>query len=415
MYGPSIGWYFVLIDYATGGLDFPPVQVGDQTTGLTTPFGIYEWESNIYIINGDGAISGISTTYPYTLTPVQDIGTNVNGASQLYNCLDINLTPVPSAITIAGSFGLSDNPYDISSENVTSRYYSYSQDGTEILNSNYTKFGNLSFSANSANTNTKIVVDYNNSKMYFGALDNQFIDVYDLIGESTSQIDLSSYNASAWDMTLDANNGVLSIVNGGQSPSGKLIFISTSTDTVFGEFTGTSGGYRGAIANDSAGFVATVSSNEDLIRIYNSTVPLSGITIPISANTGGYRSIIFNEINGYYYVLNFGKSLEWVDPSLGSIDSVSLSGYSGSNINSSMVYHSSNDRIYILNVKSNGNYGIITFDCPTNTIINFTDSLLTGGGTGAYEGKIYLDIITSPDELLIWTKTNKTVNRLNIP
>jgi hypothetical protein len=413
MYGPSSGRYFVQIDYATGGLDFPPVQVGDATTGLTTPFGIYEWNSNIYIINNDGAISGISTTYPYTLTPAQNIGTNVNGASQLYNCLDINLeTPSP---TIAGSFVLSDNPYDISSENVTSRYYSYSQDGTEILDSEYKDVDSLSFSANSGNTNTKIVVDYNNSKMYFGAFDNQFIDVYDLIGESTSRINLSSYGASAWDMTLDNNNGVLSIVNGGQSPSGKLILISTLTDTVFGAFTGTSGGYRGGIANDSVGFVATVSSNEDLIRTYNSTVPLSGITIPISANTGGYRSIVFNETNAYYYVLTFGKSLEWVDPSLGSLGSISLTDYSGSSINSDMIYNSSNDRIYILNVKSNGDYGIITVDCATNAILNFTDGLLTGGGTGAYEGKIYLDIITSPNELLIWTKTNKTVNRLNIP
>jgi hypothetical protein len=80
-----------------------------------------------------------------------------------------------------------------------------------------------------------------------------------------------------------------------------------------------------------------------------------------------------------------------------------------------MIYNPSNDRIYILNVKSNGNYGIITVDCLTNTILNFTDSLLTGGGTGAYEGGMYLDIITSPNELLLWTKTNKSVYRLSIP
>ena len=320
----------------------------------------------------------------------------------------------PNAISVIGSFNLSNNPYDISSDSASLRYYSYSQDGTEILDSKYKDVDSLSFSAFSGNTISKVLFDSSNFKMYFGSLGNDFIDVYDIVGLSTSQIDLSSYNVSVWDMTLDVNNGVLGVINGEQSPNGKVIFISTLTDTVYGQFTGTSGGYRGAITNDLAGYAATVSLNEDLIRIYNSTIPLSALTIPISANTGGYRSLIYNQTNGYYYVLNFGESLEWVDPNVGSLDSVSLSGYSGSNVNSAMIYSPPNDRIYILNVKSNGNYGIITVDCSTNTIINFTDDLLIGGGIGAYEGGLYLDIITSPNELLLWTKTNKTVYRLNI-
>jgi hypothetical protein len=320
-----------------------------------------------------------------------------------------------NTITVIGSFNLSYNPFDISSDSASLRYYSYSQDGTEILDSEYKDVDSLSFSAYSGNTKAKVLFDPTNFKMYFGSLDNQFIDVYDIVGLSTSQIDLSSYNASAWDMTLDVNNGVLGIITGEQSPNGKVIFISTSTDTVYGQFTGTSGGYRGAITNDSAGYVATVSSTEDSIRTYNSTVPLTGVTIPISANTGGYRGVIHNQTNNYYYVLNFGNSLEWVDPSLGSLGSLSLTGYSGSNINSAMIYNPSNDRIYILNVKSNGNYGIITVDCSTNTILNFTDSLLIGGGTGAYEGGLYLDTLASPNVLLLWTKTNKSVYRLSIP
>jgi hypothetical protein len=80
-----------------------------------------------------------------------------------------------------------------------------------------------------------------------------------------------------------------------------------------------------------------------------------------------------------------------------------------------MIYNQENDRIYILNVKSNGDYGIITVDCATNTIVNFTDKLLTGGGTGAYEGGLYLDTLPHPSELLLWTKTDKNVYRLNTP
>jgi hypothetical protein len=161
--------------------------------------------------------------------------------------------------------------------------------------------------------------------------------------------------------------------------------------------------------------MASVSTVEDFILLYDTSVPSTASTISISAHTGGYRGVIHNQTNNYYYVLNFGNSLEWVDPSLGSLGSLSLTGYSGSNINSAMIYNPSNDRIYILNVKSNGNYGIITVDCSTNTILNFTDSLLIGGGTGAYEGGLYLDTLASPNVLLLWTKTNKSVYRLSIP
>jgi hypothetical protein len=357
-----------------------------------------------------------TNTPTVTKTPnATNTPTNTNTSTLTPTNTNTPTSTKTNTITVIGSFNLSYNPFDISSDSASLRYYSYSQDGTEILDSEYKDVDSLNFSAYSGNTKAKVLFDPTNFKMYFGSLGNQFIDVYDIVGLSTSHIDLSSYNASAWDMTLDVNNGVLGIITGEQSPNGKIIFISTSTDTVYGQFTGTSGGYRGAITNDSSGYVATVSSTEDSIRTYNSTVPLTGTTIPISANTGGYRGVIHNQTNNYYYVLNFGNSLEWVDPSLGSLGSLSLTGYSGSNINSSMIYNPSNDRIYILNVKSNGNYGIITVDCLTNTILNFTDSLLIGGGTGAYEGGIYLDIITSPNELLLWTKTNKSVYRLSIP
>jgi hypothetical protein len=360
-------------------------------------------------------VTKTSTNTPTITKTPNATPTNTNTSTVTPTNTNTPTSTKTNTITVIGSFNLTYNPFDISSDSASLRYYSYSQDGTEILDSEYKDVDSLSFSASSGDTKAKVLFDPTNFKMYFGSLDNQFIDVYDIVGLSTSQIDLSSYNASAWDMTLDVNNGVLGIITGQQSPNGKVIFISTSTDTVYGQFTGTSSGYRGAITNNSAGYVATVSATEDSIRTYNSTVPLTGTTIPISANTGGYRSIVFNETNAYYYVLTFGNSLEWVDPSLGSLGSISLTGYSGSNINSSMIYNPSNDRIYILNVKSNGNYGIITVDCLTNTILNFTDSLLTGGGTGAYEGGMYLDIITSPNELLLWTKTNKSVYRLSIP
>ena len=324
-------------------------------------------------------------------------------------------TFIPNQITVISTFNSGINFNRMISENVNSKYYLYGSAGTEILDSSYKSEGSLSFSASSGNPISNIIFDSNNSKLYFGPFGDSFIDVYDLSTSATSQIDLSSYNSSPWSMSFDSNYNILGVSNGSLTVNGGVAFIDTTTDTIIGNLTGFTSSYRGAITNDLSSVMATVSSTEDLIRFYVSSVPTTAGTTSISATTGGYRSILFNTTNNYYYVLTFGGRLEWLDlGGPGYIDSVSLSGYSGSNTNSEMVYNSDNDRIYILNVKSNGNYGIITFDCSTNTILNFTDSLITGGSTLVYDGGLYLDTLPYPAELIIWDKTKTGGKRLQI-
>jgi hypothetical protein len=447
--GATPTFYISQYNYDTNNLevDFQVSNPIAQYTGfvlLESPTQILAGNSNLYQIPNEPPYSPVSLFGNPSVA-----GSNMYGASQLLfaGCMNIDFqaqvsptqtptqtvtktptqtvtktqtptltsTPTPSktqfGITVLGSFTTNSGLRTIQTENVNNLYYVYTTGGTQILESSkYEEIGTINFSASSGNTLSKIVFDSNNPKLYFGSLNNQFIDIYDLTTSGTSQVDISDYNSSAWDMSIDLTNSTLGLVDGGQS--GKVIFVDTTSDTISGVILGVSS-YRGGITSDQASTISTVSSNEDLIRLYDSALITTGTTIPISASTG-YRDIIFNSTNGYYYVLNYGHSLEWVDPNVGSLGSLSLTSYSGSQVNSSIVYNNDTDRIYILNVKSNGNYGVITVDCSTNTILNFTDSLITGGSTGAYNGELYLDTIPFPIELLLWDKTDSTIYRLQI-
>jgi hypothetical protein len=216
-------------------------------------------------------------------------------------------------------------------------------------------------------------------------------------------------------MEIDLINGNLGLVDGVQSPSGKVLFIDTSTDSVVSSFSATSGGYKGWIMTDNQGTISTVAKIDDYLRLYDSTNFVSGDTVSLIPDSGGNRSAVYNTLNSNYYILEFGARLQWIDSTLTPQGSVSLISYSGSGINSDIVYNENKNQIYILNVRVNGSYGIITFDCTSNTIVDFVDGLYTGASTGAYGGGIYLDTIQNPDQLLLWTVTNNTVKILSIP
>lgn len=450
--GVTPTYYISQYDYDTSDLevDFQVSNPIVQNSGfvlLESPTQVLAGYSNLYQIPNEPPYSPVSLFGNPSVA-----GSNMYGASQLLfaGCMNIDFqaqvsptqtptptqtitrtptqtvtktqtptktaTPTPSrtqfGITILGTFETNNGLRTIQTENVNNLYYVYTTGGTQILSGDkYGEIGTIGFSASSGNNLGKIVFDSNNPKLYFGSLDNQFIDVYDLTTSGTSQVDISDYNSSVWDMSIDLSNSTLGVIDGGQN--GKVIFVDTTSDNILGVILGTST-YRGGVTSDQASTIATVSSEENLIRLFDTALITTGTTIPISASTGGYRDIIFNSTNGYYYVLNYGYSLEWIDPNVGSLGSLSLTSYSGSQVNSSIVYNSDTDRIYILNVKSNGNYGIITVDCSTNTILNFTDSLITGGSTASYDGGLYLDTIPFFPELLLWDKTDTTVYRLQI-
>lgn len=71
--------YISQYDFTTGVLEFDE----EITSTILFPYGIYQFEGEMFIINKDGKIYNILLDFPYTLTLVDTLSVEVNGASQL--------------------------------------------------------------------------------------------------------------------------------------------------------------------------------------------------------------------------------------------------------------------------------------------------------------------------------------------
>jgi len=85
------GQFITQYDFTTGD---PEVDIQLNPT-ITQPWGIFEDNGEIYIMNGseNNNVFHINKNYPYTITLTGDTGYPVYGASQLPNCLDVNFIP----------------------------------------------------------------------------------------------------------------------------------------------------------------------------------------------------------------------------------------------------------------------------------------------------------------------------------
>jgi hypothetical protein len=73
-------------DYFTGNLEFT-IQIGSSTTGITTPFGLFEYNNDIYISDQTSqTIYRIDKTSPYAVTSISNPPNRFNGASQVPCC-----------------------------------------------------------------------------------------------------------------------------------------------------------------------------------------------------------------------------------------------------------------------------------------------------------------------------------------
>lgn len=66
-------------DYATGTLEFDL----DITSTVSNPYGLYQYNSEVFIASSNGDIYNILTAAPYTLTLVHTTAFTINGASQI--------------------------------------------------------------------------------------------------------------------------------------------------------------------------------------------------------------------------------------------------------------------------------------------------------------------------------------------
>ena len=75
----NLDTYIVQFDWATGTLEF----YLDITATVPLPYGLYQNNGEVFIVNQGGEIYSILTTSPYTLTLEDTLSFNINGASQI--------------------------------------------------------------------------------------------------------------------------------------------------------------------------------------------------------------------------------------------------------------------------------------------------------------------------------------------
>jgi|MDTC01.1.fsa_nt_gb hypothetical protein len=89
-FNPHVSSHITQYDYTTGNVEMDL----DITADIPEPYGIFEYGSNIYIVNSNGKVYQITDTSPYTLTLVDDIPITVYGASQIPEKITEDFTPV---------------------------------------------------------------------------------------------------------------------------------------------------------------------------------------------------------------------------------------------------------------------------------------------------------------------------------
>ena len=86
----SSGAHITQYDYTTGTVEVDL----DITATIPQPYGVFEYVSEIYIVNSNGEVYQIMGSSPYTLTLVDDIAITVYGASQIPSKITEDFTPV---------------------------------------------------------------------------------------------------------------------------------------------------------------------------------------------------------------------------------------------------------------------------------------------------------------------------------
>lgn len=86
----SSGAHITQYDYTTGTVEVDL----DITATIPFPYGVFEYGSEIYIVNSNGKVYQIMGSSPYTLTLVDDMPITVFGASQIPSKITEDFTPV---------------------------------------------------------------------------------------------------------------------------------------------------------------------------------------------------------------------------------------------------------------------------------------------------------------------------------
>lgn len=82
-------------DYPSGVLEVA-LDLGDN---MIYPYGLFEYNNQLFVISGPGIVTGIDLNYPYTLTEVNNAGVLITGASQNSICITQSLITTTTTTT----------------------------------------------------------------------------------------------------------------------------------------------------------------------------------------------------------------------------------------------------------------------------------------------------------------------------
>jgi len=247
--------------------------------------------------------------------------------------------------------------------------YDATSGGLFVYNSGQT----LVYSALTFSSITSINYNSLSAQTYLITESISSIEVLDTLS-FTSVTSISSSLSNPWRSSFDLNHDILVVVDG---VTNNVEFIDASSYSILGATTASTY-YQGAIAYDSVNYLHYyVGRSNDTISILDADLQTEVSTITIVGETGRNVDILFNPVNSKVYVLTNGRTVTVIDTSSQSIDSIiSINSYNG--INLSMTYDSVQDFIYVSNRSISGNYGFITINCVTNSIIGFDEDFYSG-------------------------------------
>ncbi len=217
-------------------------------------------------------------------------------------------------------------------------------------------------------------LNYNSlsGKTYLLNTSTSSIEVLDV--PSFSSITTINLSISPYKSSFDENHEILVVID---SLSSSIEFVDTISNSSLGTAP-CSTYYQGGITYDSVNYLHyIVGKTNDTVSIVDANLQTEVSTITSVGETGRNVDVLYNPINSKIYVLTNGRSVTVIDTSSESVDSViSISSYNG--INLSMTYDSVQDYIYVSNRNVSGNFGFITIDCVTNSVIGFDEGFYTG-------------------------------------
>jgi hypothetical protein len=232
--------------------------------------------------------------------------------------------------------------------------------GTEIYDSSYTYSQTLT--AFTPQTYAYMVYDETNSILYMGSdTTSKSVQLYDFANSTGGTIAIGTDNG---DVSISRTDDY--VINLGVGDT-NLRSIVTSTQSINNTVDITITADADSVYNRIDDNFWIVTTGDTLVK-YDPVTKVVDTTTNIG-NSGYIKRILYNQVNVLIFILVDGLEFSWYDGS-GFVDSVSLTGYSGSNI--SMTYDNNSDKIYILNVDASNNFGLIKFDCASQTIDGFS-------------------------------------------